>query len=111
MGFLPEAHTDFIFAVLAQDFGFVGVLVLLLIFIIVFWRILLIALASEKNFPRLFSVGVLTFIFVHLLINVGMNIGLLPIIGLPLPFLSYGGSSLIMFFISIGFLQAIKISK
>jgi len=107
-GFLPEPHTDFIFAAIAEEFGLVGVCVLFALFLIFLWRVMKIALQAQSNFPRLFAAGFAIIIFAHLIINVGMNLGMLPVIGIPLSLVSYGGSSLITLFIGIGILQSIK---
>ncbi len=109
-GFLPEPQTDFIFAAFAEEFGFIGIIVLLLLFTILIWRIIKIALTSSSNFPRLFSTGFAILIISQLFINIGMNLGILPIIGIPLPLISYGGSNLIAFFICLGILQSFKIN-
>jgi rod shape determining protein RodA len=108
LGFLPEPQTDFIFAAIAEEFGLVGVAILLFIFFIVLWRIIKIALRAESNFPRLFAAGLAILLIFKIFINIGMNIGLLPIIGTPLPLLSYGGSSLLATFIGFGILLSIK---
>ncbi len=106
--FLPEQHTDFIFATLAEQRGLIGVLVLLILFTFLFWRIIKIALNSSNNFSRLFVSGLVIMIFVQLMINIGMSMAVLPITGLTLPLVSYGGSSLVSIFISLGILQSIK---
>jgi len=106
--FLPEQHTDFIFATLAEQNGLVGITFLLLCFIALFWRIIKIALASSNNFSRLFVSGLAIMIFVQVVINIGMNVAVLPITGLTLPLVSYGGSSLISIFLALGILQSIK---
>jgi rod shape determining protein RodA len=106
-GFLPETHTDFIFASIAEETGFVGVLFLLSLFSIFIWRIIKIAIISKNNFFRLFSSGFAVILISQFFIHVGMNLGLLPIIGISLPLVSYGGSGLIMTFVGIGFLQNI----
>ena len=107
-GFLPEPHTDFIFSAIGQQWGFVGISTLFLLYIILIWRVLKIALTAESNFPRLFAVGFAITIIAQCVINIGMNLSLLPVVGLYLPFASYGGSGLIGNFISIGILQSIK---
>ena len=107
-GFLPEPQTDFIFAVLAEETGLIGVTVLFFLFSILIWRILKIALISQTNFPRLFAAGFGALLIFQIFINIGMNIGILPIIGIPLPLISYGGSSLIATFLGLGILQSIK---
>jgi len=107
-GFLPEAQTDFIFASIAEETGLVGVSILLVLFLILIWRIFKIALSSQSNFSRLFSTGIATLIISQVFINIGMNLGILPIIGIPLPLVSYGGNGLITIFIGIGILENIK---
>ncbi len=106
--FLPEQHTDFIFATLAERRGLVGVLFLLILFAFLFWRLIKIALGSLNNFSRLFASGFAIMIFSQMIINIGMNIAILPITGLTLPLVSYGGSSLISIFIGLGIIQSIK---
>lgn len=106
--FLPEQHTDFIFATLAEQRGLAGVLVLLLLFVLLFWRLIKIALGSYNNFSRLFVSGLVIIIFVQLMINIGMTMAVLPITGLTLPLVSYGGSSLVSTFLCLGILQSIK---
>jgi rod shape determining protein RodA len=110
-GFLPEPHTDFIFSSIGQQWGLVGVSILFALYLMLIWRILKIALTSESNFPRLFAAGFSIALIVQFLINVGMNLSLLPVVGLYLPFASYGGSGLIGNFISIGILQSIKVRR
>ena len=109
-GFLSEPHTDFIFASIAEEFGLFGVSCLFLLYIILFWRIMKIAIASRTNFPRLFASGIVIVLSSQLFINIGMNLGILPVIGISLPLLSYGGSGLIAVFISFGILQSTKVS-
>ncbi len=107
-GFLPESHTDFIFSAIAEEFGFVGISVLLILFLVLLWRIIRICFLAESNFPRLFASGIAIILFFHIVINVGMNLGVLPVIGISLPLVSYGGSNLVFFCIGIGILQSIK---
>ena len=107
-GFLSEPQTDFIFAAIAEEFGLIGVLALLILFAILIWRIIKIAMESQSNFPRLFASGFSIILISEFFIHIGMNIGILPIIGISLPFVSYGGSSLISSFIALGILQSIK---
>jgi rod shape determining protein RodA len=106
--FLPEQHTDFIFATLAEQRGLVGVFVLLILFAFLFWRIVKISLTSLNNFSRLFASGLAIMLFAQLVINIGMNMAVLPITGLTLPLVSYGGSSLVSIFLGLGILQSIK---
>ncbi len=110
-GFLPEPHTDFIFSVIAQEWGMLGVLSLFTIYGFLIWRILKIAIQSQSNFPRLFASGFAIILIAQFFINIGMNLSFLPVVGIYLPFISYGGSGLIGNFISLGILQRIKIRK
>lgn len=109
--FLPENETDFIFASFAEEWGFVGVVILFLFFGIVLWRILRAGIYSESNFEKLYSAGLSIFLFSQIAVHVGMNIRLLPITGLGLPFMSYGGSSIISLFMALGILQSFNIHK
>lgn len=109
LGFLPERETDFIFAVIAEEWGFVGAMFLMALFLIVFWRIFLTARISNDNFGRFFAGGLLILVFAQFAVNVGMNVGLLPITGLSLPFVSYGGSGLVTMFAALGILQSVYI--
>lgn len=109
LGFLPEAHTDFIFAAIAEEFGFVGILFVFAGYTFLSWRIIKIAGNSPNNFARLFCFGFLILLFSQFIINIGMNLGLMPVTGITLPFLSYGGSSLISVFIALGIIQSISI--
>jgi len=107
-GFLPEPHTDFIFSVIAQEWGIIGVIVLFGLYLNVVWRILQTAIRSESNFSRIFATGFAVILMAQFTINIGMNIGVLPVVGIYLPFISYGGSGLIGSFISLGIIQSIK---
>ena len=102
LNFLPEKHTDFIFAVLAEEMGFIGVFLILGLFAILFYRLFKIAFETQDNFGKLLVLGVAFTLIFHITINVGMNVGVMPVTGIPLPFISYGGSSLISFLIMIG---------
>lgn len=106
--FLPEYETDFIFAAFAEEWGFIGVLLFFLLFGILIWRILRIAMLGETNFETLFGVGLSIFFMSHFVINVGMNLGLLPVTGLTLPFVSYGGSHLLAEFAGLGILMGMR---
>ncbi|HEY4476233.1 MAG TPA: FtsW/RodA/SpoVE family cell cycle protein [Candidatus Paceibacterota bacterium] len=107
-GFLSEPQTDFMFAAIAEETGFAGILVLFTLFFVLISRIIKIGLEASANFPRIFAAGMATMLGVGIFINVGMNLGFLPIVGLPLPLVSYGGSGLIMTFIGLGILQSIR---
>lgn len=109
-GFLPEPQTDFIFASIAEETGLAGVSVLFLFFLILIWRIMKIALTASNNFSRLFAMGFNILLISQIFINIGMSIGLLPIIGIPLPLVSYGGGGLILTFLALGILQNIKLN-
>ena len=106
-GFLPEPHTDFIFSVIAEEWGVVGMSVFFITYLVLIWRILKIAIASDSNFPRLFAVGFSIILITQFTINIGMNLSMLPVVGIYLPLVSYGGSGLIANFISLGILQSI----
>ena len=97
--FLPEYQTDFIFAAFAEEWGLIGVLILFLLFGVVIWRILANALVGATNFETLFGLGIAIMFLSHFIIHVGMNIGILPVTGLPMPLMSYGGSHLMTEFI------------
>jgi rod shape determining protein RodA len=106
-GFLPEVQTDFIFSSMAEEFGLIGILVLFSLFLILIWRIVRIAILTQTNFSRLFVLGFVILLIVQIFIHIGMNLGLLPIIGVSLPLISYGGSGLIATFFGLGILQSI----
>ena len=106
LNFLPEYETDFIFSAYAEEWGFVGVAIILIIYFIMLSRILYIAKLSSDNFFSIISLGVFAWVFVHVFINVSMNLGLFPVTGLPLPFMSYGGSHFIMLAVSIGLVSS-----
>ena len=108
--FLPEAETDFIFAAFVEEWGFAGTVTILLLLFIILWRIVRIGMRSSDNFSRVYCHGFAAYIFVQSFIHIGMNMGLLPITGITLPFVSYGGSSLVTLLIGVGILQNIKIN-
>jgi len=92
--FVPEQSTDFIFCTVGEEWGFVGALVVIGLFTVLIYRIVAIAERQKSPFTRIYAYGVASILFMHLMVNIGMTIGLLPVIGIPLPFMSYGGSSL-----------------
>jgi rod shape determining protein RodA len=94
--FIPEQWTDFIFCVIGEEFGFIGSLIILTLFIILFLRIMKIATTTKDEFLSMVIAGIFTVYMTHFIINIGMTIGLMPVIGIPLPFVSYGGSSLLI---------------
>ncbi|MFZ2886380.1 MAG: rod shape-determining protein RodA [Minisyncoccia bacterium] len=100
--FLPEYQTDFIFAAYAEEWGFVGVVLLLGLFAVVIFRLLMIASRGADNFATLFTVGVALMFLAHIIVHVGMNVGLLPVTGTTIPFMSYGGSHLLTEFAALG---------
>nr|WP_237342978.1 rod shape-determining protein RodA [Wolbachia endosymbiont of Folsomia candida] len=111
LGFLPEKHTDFAFAVLSEEWGFLGSMALIFLYTTLLAIIFSIAYRSKNYFSKLVSIGVFAFFGAHFFINIGMTIGLLPVIGDPLPFLSYGGSTTSASLICIGLLLAIKANE
>jgi len=106
--FLPEYQTDFIFAAFAEEWGFVGVILLFAMFGIIIWRILDNAILGATNFEIFFGMGVAIFLMAQFIVHVGMNIGLMPVTGLPLPFMSYGGSHLLTEFTALGILMGMR---
>jgi rod shape determining protein RodA len=109
LGFLPEDHTDFIFSNLAERTGFVGGLLLLGLFFVLVWRMLHVATVSRDRFGVLIAVGIATIFLFHIFVNIGMTMGLMPVTGIPLPFISYGRSNLVISVISLGLLQSVAI--
>ena len=107
LGFLPEDHTDFIFSNLAERTGFVGGLLLLGLFFVLVWRMLHVATVSRDRFGVLIAVGIATIFLFHVFVNVGMTMGLMPVTGIPLPFISYGRSNLVVSVIALGLLQSV----
>lgn len=106
--FLPEPGTDFIFAVLAEDLGFLGVTLVLALFGFIFYRLLLIMRKSQDNFAAYLVLGIMAMLLVQLFINIGMNMGISPVTGIPLPLLSAGGSSIWAIMIALGIAESIK---
>ncbi len=105
-GFVPEQRTDFIFSVAGEEFGIVGGIVIVALFAVICWRGLRIARDADKT-GRLLAVGIVSWLAFQAFQNVGMNLGLMPVTGLPLPFVSYGGSSMFAQGIAIGLLEAV----
>jgi rod shape determining protein RodA len=102
--FLPAAHTDFIFSVIGEELGFMGAVFVLSLFLFLIWRALSIGTMANSRFASLLAVGLGSILTFHVFVNVGMTIGVMPVTGLPLPFLSYGGSSLITNALAVGLL-------
>ena len=108
--FLPEKHTDFIFTLFSEEFGFIGSVVLLILYSIIIFRIIRIGSISRSNFARLFCFGFAFAIFIYIVVNLSMVLGLLPIVGSPLPIMSYGGSSMLATMIGFGIVLSAKIN-
>lgn len=106
--FLPEYQTDFIFSAFAEEWGFLGVLMLFSLFFFLVGRILMLALVGGTNFEMLYGIGVALFFMSHFAVNIGMTIGLLPVTGVTVPFMSYGGSHLLVEFLALGLLVSMK---
>lgn len=106
--FLPEYQTDFIFAAFTEEWGFIGATTILILFGLIIWRVLFFALLGASNFEILFGMGVAIMFMVHIIVNIGMNVGLLPVTGIPLPFMSYGGSHLLTEFAALGILMSMR---
>ena len=109
LNFLPEAYSDFIFATVAEEWGFLGASFLLGLYLVIFWRLFKLAINAPNNFSRFFIIGFSILLIVQVFINVGMNLGILPITGISLPFVSYGGSNLILMALCLGIIQSIKL--
>lgn len=106
--FLPEYETDFIFAAYAEEWGLIGVLVLFTLYGVVIGRLLYHALYASTNFERLFATGVAVYLMSHFFVHIGINIGLLPVTGTTVPFLSYGGTHLMTEYVGIGMVMAMS---
>jgi rod shape determining protein RodA len=110
-GFLPVQESDFVFAVLAQELGFIGALVVFVLFMVLIWRILAGAWRSKDPFGLLFGAGLASMILFQVFVNVGMVIGIMPVTGIPLPFITHGGASLTSLAIGLGILQSINLRQ
>jgi rod shape determining protein RodA len=111
LDFLPEGHTDFIIAVLSEEFGLFGVLLLLSVYLLVVIRGMMIAINSQNTFSRLLAAGISTTFFVYVFVNMGMVSGMLPVVGVPLPLISQGGTAIVALFAGFGMLMAISTEK
>lgn len=109
--FLPAAQTDFIFSVIAEELGFLGILIVISLFSVFFYRSLVAVQRVKDDFGIYFILGFMGLVFTHMFVNIGMNLGILPIVGIPLPFVSYGGSAMIAMFIGVGIMQNIIIKS
>jgi len=108
-GFIPEHHTDFIFAVIGEELGFVGAAILIGLFAIVAWRAFRICRLSTDMYGKLISAGIAGLILFQVFTNIGMTTGIMPVVGLPLPFVSFGSASLIIFLMGIGLLESVHV--
>ena len=111
LDYLPEKHTDFIFTLFSEEFGFVGSMTILLIYIIIIYRIVQIGNITRTNFGKLYCYSFASAFFVYVAVNMGMVLGLLPIVGAPLPIMSYGGSSMLATMLGLGIAMSCKIYK
>jgi rod shape determining protein RodA len=109
LDFVPERHTDFIFAVIGERYGFVGAALVLSLYALLIWRALRIVTLSKNSYGMLVAGGIAAMLLFQVFVNVGMNLGIMPITGIPLPLLSYGGSSVIATFLAVGVLQSINV--
>ncbi len=107
LSFIPEQHTDFIFSAIGEEFGFVGCICVLLLFVGICWRLLVIAVNARDNFGSLLAIGVFSFVLFQTFVNIGMNINVAPVTGIPLPWLSYGRSALLANFMAIGLVESV----
>ena len=105
--YIPENHTDFIFSIIGEEFGFIGTIAVLIIFLMLFFHLIKLATTTSHPFNAIFIIGYLTFVLFHVVQNIGMTIQLLPITGIPLPFISYGGSSIWSLMAGIGIILSI----
>jgi rod shape determining protein RodA len=110
-GFLPVQATDFVFATLAEELGFIGGVVLFVLFVLLLWRVLVAGWRSKDSFGTLFAAGIASMILFQLIVNVGMVLGIMPITGIPLPFVTHGGASLVSMAAGLGILQSINIRQ
>jgi len=108
LNFLPEYQTDFIFAAFSEEWGFIGVMILFILLGLIIWRILHMALLGTTNFEILFGLGLAIYFMTQFIINIGMNLGIMPVTGVTLPFMSYGGSHLLTEFIGLGILMGMS---
>jgi len=111
LDYVPRQHTDFIFTVAGEEFGFVGAMFVLLLYALILWRAIRIATLSKDPFGTLVAAGIASMFAIQMFVNIGMVIGIMPITGIPLPFLSYGGSSILVSFAAIGMLESIHMRR
>ncbi|MDP8262364.1 MAG: rod shape-determining protein RodA [Candidatus Ancaeobacter aquaticus] len=111
LNFLPERHTDFIFSVIGEEFGLLGGTIVIILFIVIIMRCFNAAKHARDLSGRLLVVGVIMYLSTHVIVNIGMTIGMMPITGLPLPLLSYGGSSMIVTMLALGIVEAVHVRR
>jgi rod shape determining protein RodA len=111
LSYVPENHTDFIFTVIGEEFGFLGAVIVLGLFLVLIWRGLRIAVIAKDLFGTLLAVGVVAMLTLQVFVNVGMTVGIMPVTGIPLPFVSYGGTSLIVWFAIVGLLLNVHMRR
>ena len=111
LNFIPSQHTDFIFAVTAEKLGLFGAGMVVFLFVVILVRGLLLILRTSDRFGQVMALGIVAMFFIHMIVNIGMNLGLMPVTGIPLPFLSYGGTNLIINLIAIGILESIRLHQ
>jgi len=109
LNFLPEHHTDFIFAVVGEQFGFLGAAIVLSLYALLIWRGLRILTLAKNLYGALLAGGIVAMLMFQVFVNVGMTVGIMPITGVPLPLMSYGGSSVLMTLLAVGVLQSIHV--
>lgn len=107
LNFVPEQHTDFIFSAVGEEFGFIGALIIICLFALICIRLLIIAQNAKDNFGSLLAIGVLSMVVFQTVVNVGMNVGLAPVAGIPLPWMSYGGTAMLTNFIALGIVESV----
>ncbi len=111
LNFIPERHTDFIFSVVGEEWGYVGVLLVLILFLVLIRKAISVSETTEEDFGRFIAAGIGSLFMIQVVMNIGMNAGLMPVVGVPLPFISYGGSSLLTSFVAVGLLLNIKMRR
>jgi len=109
LDYLPEKHTDFIFTLFSEEFGFFGSVTLLIVYALIIYKIYSIGIQSRNNFGKLFCFGFAASFFLYVSVNMAMVLGLLPIVGAPLPIMSYGGSSMLAMMIGLGVVMSVKL--
>ena len=111
LDYVPRQHTDFIFTAAGEQFGFVGAVFILLLYALILWRAIRVAALARDPFGTLMAAGIASMLAIQMFVNVGMVIGIMPITGIPLPFMSYGGSSILVSFAGIGMLESIHMRR